>query len=82
MVSYNDWEETILKKVFLPRENLTEVEKEILTKSYDIFMGRISDIRAMDDDIRRLTEKVLNLKLLNEELIRDLEELKKQKNGK
>ena len=45
-------------------------------------MGRISDIRAMDDDIRRLTEKVLNLKLLNEELIRDLEELKKQKNGK
>ena len=41
-----------------------------------------SDIRAIDDDIRRLTEKVLNLKLLNEELIRDLEEIKKQKNGK
>jgi hypothetical protein len=80
MISYEDWENTILRKVFLPKEDLKETEKEILKCSYDIFISRISDLKAFDDDIKRLNKKVLNLKILNEELIKDLEEIKNKKN--
>lgn len=79
MVSYELWEEEILKKVFLPKEDLTKTEKEILIHSYDIFISRLSDLKAFDDDVKRLNEKVLNLKILNEELLKDLEELKNKK---
>jgi len=82
MVSYELWEEEILKKVFLPKEDLTKTEKEILIYSYDIFISRLSDLKAFDDDVKRLNEKVLNLKILNEELLKDLEELKNKKNEK
>jgi len=82
MVSYDAWEEEILKKVFLPKEDLTKTEKEILTYSYDIFISRLSDLKAFDDDVKRLNEKVLNLKILNEELLKDLEEIKNKKNEK
>jgi Fe-S-cluster formation regulator IscX/YfhJ len=80
MISYEDWENTILRKVFLSKEDLKETEKEILKCSYDIFISRISDLKAFDDDIKRLNKKVLNLKILNEELIKDLEEIKNKKN--
>ena len=81
MVSYESWEEEILKKVFLQKEDLTKTEKDILINSYDIFISRLADLKAFDDDVKRLNDKVLNLKILNEELIKDLEELKNKKDG-
>jgi Fe-S-cluster formation regulator IscX/YfhJ len=80
MISYEDWENAILKKVFIPKEDLKDTEKDILKHSYDIFISRIADLKAFDDDVKRLNEKVLNLKTLNEELIKDLEEIKNKKN--
>lgn len=80
MVSYEDWEKEITNKVFVPREDLTNIEKENLIHSYNIFISRLEDLKAFDNDVKRLNKEVLNLKILNKELIKDLEELKNKKN--
>jgi hypothetical protein len=80
MISYGDWEDVIVKKVFISKEDLTETEKEILKYSYDIFISRIEDLKVSENDVKRLNKQVLNLKILNEELLKDLEKIKNKKN--
>ena len=70
-ISYSSWEEVILKKVFLSKDDLTDAEKDILKTSFDIFSSRMEDLGYMEDEIRRLTKEVNNLKDLNTELIKE-----------
>ena len=70
-ILYSSWEEIILKKVFLNKDDLTEVEKDILKISFDIFSSRIEDLSYLSDEVMRLTKEVNNLKDLNNELINE-----------
>ena len=69
--SYNDWEDAIIKKAFLPKEDLTQAEKDILKISYDIFSSIMEDLSYFEDEIKRLTIENNNLKDLNKELINE-----------
>lgn len=77
-IVYDDWVNAIIKKAFLPKENLTEPEKDILKISFEIFSSRLEDLTYFEDEVRRLTKENNNLKDLNEELIN---ESKNKKNG-
>ena len=70
-VSYSDWENVIIKKAFLPKEDLTNAEKDILKISFDIFSSRIEDLSYLEDEVKRLTKENIKLKDLNDELINE-----------
>lgn len=70
-IQYNDWESVITKKAFLPKEDLTQAEKDILKISFDIFSSRVEDLSYLEDEIKRLSRENSILKDLNEELINE-----------
>ena len=71
-VSYSSWEEEIVKRTFLPKEDLTDAEKDIIRVSYDIFSSRLEDLTYFEDEVKRLGKELANSKFLNEELINEL----------
>jgi hypothetical protein len=77
-IVYSDWEEVIVKKAFLPKEDLTNSERDILKISFDIFSSRLEDLTYLEDEVKRLTKENKYLKDLNEELI---EESKNKNDG-
>lgn len=78
-IAYVDWESEIVKKAFLPKEDLTDSEKDILKISFDIFSSRLEDLTYFEDEVKRLIKENNNLKVLNKELIN---ESKNNNNGK
>ena len=70
-VSYSDWEDVITKKAFLPKEDLTQAEKDIIRISFDIFSSRMEDLSYLEDEVKRLAIDNAKLKYLNDELINE-----------
>ena len=78
-VSYDDWESVIIKKAFLPKEDLTDSEKDILRISFDIFCSRIDDLSYFEEETKRLSKENARLKDFNEELINETKNKKNEK---
>ena len=77
-IQYSDWEEVIVKKAFLPKEDLTQSEKDILKISFDIFSSRMEDLTYYEEEIKRLTKENNKLKDLNEDLINETKNKKNE----
>lgn len=77
-IQYSDWEEVIVKKAFLPKEDLTQAEKDILKISFDIFSSRMEDLTYYEEEIKRLTKENNKLKDLNEDLINETKNKKNE----
>jgi hypothetical protein len=43
-------------------EDLTDTEQKIIDIAFDIFEGRMSDIKALEDEVKRLGLQIANLK--------------------
>ena len=77
-IQYSDWEDVIVKKAFLPKEDLTQAEKDILKISFDIFSSRMEDLIYYEEEIKRLTKENSKLKDLNEDLINETKNKKNE----
>lgn len=58
----NEYIKSIADKVSISVEDLTETELQIIHACFDIFKDRLSDIKTIDDENKRLNIEIANLK--------------------
>lgn len=49
-------------KIGISVEDLTDTEREIINHCYDIFKDRLSDLKTLQDEVKRLSIENANLK--------------------
>ena len=57
----------ILGKVMIPKEDLNEVEMEIIDAGFELMKEKLEDIKILNDEIRRLSIENANLKAYNDD---------------
>jgi hypothetical protein len=51
----------------IPREELNEVEMEIIDAGFELMKEKLEDIKILNDDIKRLSIENANLKAYNDD---------------
>lgn len=59
--------DVILSKIMIPREELNEVEMEIIDAGFELMKEKLEDIKILNDDIKRLSIENANLKAYNDD---------------
>jgi hypothetical protein len=54
--------EFILEKILVKKEDLTEIEQQIIDYSFEVLKERLEDIKLQNDEIVRLKIELANLK--------------------
>ena len=55
-------------------EDLTDNEKAIIEASYDLFKEKLDDIKILQDEVKRLSIELINLKLMQDDSTNDYDE--------
>jgi hypothetical protein len=59
--------DVILSKIMIPREELNEVEMEIMDAGFELMKEKLEDIKILNDEIKRLSIENANLKAYNDD---------------
>lgn len=59
--------ELVTGKIGIPKDELNEVELEIIDVGYSLIMEKLEDIKILNDEIRRLSIENANLKAYNDD---------------
>ena len=52
--------------VLVSVEDLTPIELKLIDKGYDIFIGNLDDIKTKEEEIKRLSIALVNLKAMTD----------------
>ena len=63
--------ETMANKISVSLEDLTENEKRLIEEGYILFSERMEDIKILEDEVKRVSIELSNLKSYNEDLFND-----------
>jgi hypothetical protein len=61
-------------KISVSLEDLTDNEKTLIEAGFDLFSEKMEDIKILNDEIRRISIELANLKSFNEDLFKDSDE--------
>ena len=53
----------VLNYVLISKEDLTDTEKQIIDYSFSVLKERLEDIKLLNDEIKRLSIELANLKV-------------------
>jgi hypothetical protein len=59
--------DVILSKILIPKEELNEVEMEIMDAGFELMKEKLEDIKILNDEIKRLSIENANLKAYNDD---------------
>jgi hypothetical protein len=59
--------DVILSKIMIPKEELNEVEMEIMDAGFELMKEKLEDIKILNDEIKRLSIENANLKAYNDD---------------
>jgi hypothetical protein len=59
--------DVILSKIMIPKEELNEVEMEIIDAGFELMKEKLEDIKILNDEIKRLSIENANLKAYNDD---------------
>jgi hypothetical protein len=62
--------EMMANKISVSIEDLTENEKNIIEAGYQLFSEKMEDIKILNDENRRISIELANIKSFNEDLFR------------
>lgn len=57
-----EFKKHISNQLLISQEDLTKTENEIIDKTYEMFMDKIEEIKVLQDDNKRLSIELSNLK--------------------
>jgi hypothetical protein len=58
-----EYAEGVLNYVLISKEDLTDTEKQIIDYSFSVLKERLEDIKLLNDEIKRLSIELANLKV-------------------
>jgi hypothetical protein len=59
--------DVILSKILIHKEELNEVEMEIMDAGFELMKEKLEDIKILNDEIKRLSIENANLKAYNDD---------------
>lgn len=63
--------EMMANKICVILEDLTDNEKTLIEAGFDLFSEKLDDIKILNDEIKRISIELANLKSFNEDLFKD-----------
>lgn len=63
--------EMMSNKISVSIEDLTDNEKTLIEAGFDLFSEKLEDIKILDDENKRISIELANLKSFNEDLFKD-----------
>lgn len=63
--------EMMSNKISVSIEDLTDNEKTLIGAGFDLFSEKLEDIKILDDENKRISIELANLKSFNEDLFKD-----------
>ena len=66
--------ELLASKICVSVEDLTETEMSLIENSYLLWMEKMEDIKILNDDLKRVTNELLNLKAYSDDSENDYDE--------
>jgi len=63
--------EMMANKISVSLEDLTDNEKLLIESAYEVFKEKLEDIKILEDENRRISIELANLKSYNDDLDRD-----------
>jgi len=66
--------ELLASKVSLSVDELSEIEMSLIENSYFLWMEKMEDIKILNDDLKRVTNELLNLKAYSDDSENNYEE--------
>jgi hypothetical protein len=58
-------------KISVSIEDLSQTEKELIDFGYELFSEKMEDIKLLNDDLRRISIELANLKSYRDDIQRD-----------
>ena len=58
----------LVNSIYLEPEYLTQNEKELIKESYILFKEKLSEVKELEKDNRKLRIEIENLKIINQDL--------------
>lgn len=65
MFPKEDYRKALADHITVSVEDLNATELALIDKAYDIFKDRLSDIKANEDEVKRLRLELANLRAMN-----------------
>jgi hypothetical protein len=63
--------EMMANKISVSLEDLTDNEKTLIEAGFDLFSEKLEDIKIINDENKRISIELANLKSFNEDLFKD-----------
>jgi hypothetical protein len=63
--------EMMANKISVSLEDLTDNEKLLIESAYEVFKEKLEDIKILEDENKRISVELANLKSYNDDLDRD-----------
>jgi hypothetical protein len=63
--------EMMANKICVSLEDLTDNEKTLIEAGFDLFSEKLEDIKIINDENKRISIELANLKSFNEDLFKD-----------
>ena len=57
----------LAEKILVKVEDLSENEKALIEHSFALFIDKMEDIKTLNDELKRLTTELLNLKSMHDD---------------
>jgi hypothetical protein len=57
----------VLNYVLISKEDLTDIEEQIINYSFQVLRERLEDIKILNDEVKRLNIELANLKAYNKD---------------
>lgn len=61
-------------KITVSVDDLTDNELKLITESFELFSEKLDDIRILNDDLRRISVELANLKAMQDDSENDYED--------
>ena len=58
----DNYKKIVADKICVSIDDLTDVESKIIEECFDIFKGRLKDIKTLEDENKRISIELSNLK--------------------
>ena len=62
MPSLQDYKKALADKIYVSIDDLTQTEVDLINASFSIFNDRVGDLKALEDEVKRLSIENANLK--------------------